>query len=542
MRCLGVQLGQGFRRPMQLLRCARSGSNYASEVENDMLAATPMIWLQAQWRAWRLGAQTPASVQEAELKRLLRRAAPTRFGRDHGFESIRTVAEFQERVPLRRYEDFWNDYWQEGFPRLEDCSWPGLIPYFARTSGTTTGVTKFIPCSREMLDAYRRASWDALYFHLLSRPASRILGGKTFMLGGSTDLRAEAPGVRSGDMSGLLADDVPDWARPYTFPSRELALIADWEEKIDRIAPLALAEDIRAISGTTSWLLAFFEKLAELRPQDAPRIASWFPDLEMLMHGGMDFRPYAGRFAELMEGSRAELREVYSASEGFIAVADRGQGEGLRLIIDNGLFFEFVPTGELESPAPTRHWLGTVEPGVDYAIVLSTCAGAWGYVIGDTVRFVEVDPPRIVVTGRTSYMLSAFGEHLIAEEIEEAVAGAATAIGASVANYSVAAVVPEASGAKPGHRYVVEFAGGPPEPGRLEAFRAVLDDRLRALNTDYSDHRAGDFGLGLPQVEPVAPGTFLAWIKHRGQLGGQHKVPRIINDAKLFADLLAFVS
>lgn len=507
-----------------------------------MLAATPMVWLQAQWRAWRLNTQPPASVQEAELKKLLRRAASTRFGRDHGFGAIRSVAEFQDRVPLRRYEDFWNDYWGESFPRLQDCSWPGLIPYFARTSGTTTGVTKFIPCSRDMLDAYRRAAWDALFFHLINRPTSRILGGKTFMLGGSTDLRAEAPGVHSGDMSGILADDVPGWARPYTFPSRELALIADWEEKIDRIAPLALEQDIRAVSGTTSWLLAFFEKLAELRPGDAPRIASWFPDLEMLMHGGMDFRPYAGRFAELLEGGRAELREVYSASEGFIAVADRGQGEGLRLIIDNGLFYEFVPTGELDGPAPTRHWLGTVEPGVDYAIVLSTCAGAWGYVIGDTVRFVGVDPPRLVVTGRTSYMLSAFGEHLIAEEIEDAVARAAHAIDASVVDYSVAAVVPETAGTTPGHRYVVEFAGGPPGAERVAAFRDALDDRLCALNADYKDHRAGDFGLGLPHVEAVAPGTFLAWMKHRGQLGGQHKVPRIINNAELFSDLLGFVS
>jgi len=330
--------------------------------------------------------------------------------------------------------------------------------------------------------------------------------------------------------------------RPYTFPQRDLALIADWEEKIDRIAPLSLTEDIRSICGTTSWLLLFFEKLAELRPDDPPRIASYFPDLEVLMHGGMAFKPYARRFAELLEGSRAELREIYHASEGFIAFADRGQGEGLRLIIDNGSFYEFVPAAELNSPAPTRHWIATIEPGIDYAIVLNSCAGAWGYVIGDTVRFVDVDPPRLLVTGRTSYMLSTFGEHLIDEEIAEAVAQAANAIDASVTDYSVAAVVPETAADRPRHRYVVEFAGRPPGPKRIAAFRDALDAHLRALNLDYKEHRAGDFGLNAPQVEPAAPGTFMAWMKRRGQLGGQHKVPRIINDAELFADLLAFVS
>lgn len=310
------------------------------------------------------------------MRSLLRQAASTRFGRDHGFDAIPTVAEFQDRVPLRRFEDFWDDYWQHDFPRLQDCTWPGVIPYFAKTSGTTTGIMKFIPCSREILDASQRASWDVLYFHLLNHPESQVLGGKTFMLGGSTDLREEAPGIHSGDLSGNLANEVPGWARPYTFPPRDLALIADWEEKIDRIAPLSLTEGIRSISGTTSWLLLFFEKLAELRPDDPPRIASYFPDLEVLMHGGMAFKPYARRFAELLEGSRVELREIYHASEGFIAFADRGQGERLRLIIDNGTFYEFVPVAELNSPAPTRHWMATIEPGIDYAVVLNSCAGA----------------------------------------------------------------------------------------------------------------------------------------------------------------------
>lgn len=473
---------------------------------------------------------------------LVRRAESTRFGRDHGFASIRSVAEFQEHVPLRSYEDFWKDYWQAGFPQLQDCTWPGTVPYFARTSGTTTGKTKYIPFTKEMLRANIRAAWDVLFFHFLNRPGSRVLGGKALMLGGSTDLCQEAPGIYSGDLSGIVANEIPWWARPYTFPPRELALVADWEEKIDRIARLSLQQDIRAISGTPNWLLAYFDKLAELRPEAGGRIAPHYPYLELLLHGGIDFKPYARRFSELLEGSRAELREVYPASEAFIAIADRGPGEGLRLITDNAVFFEFVPTEELTSAAPTRHWLGTVEPGIDYAVVLSTCAGAWGYILGDTVRFVDLDPPRILVTGRTSFVLSAFGEHLIQEEIEEAVAGAADAIGASVVDYCVAPVFPEAGGARGGHHYVVEFAGAPPAAQRIATFRDALDDLLCGLNADYRAHRAGDYGLRPPDVEAVVPGSFAAWMKSRGQLGGQHKVPRVINDAALFADLLAFLS
>jgi hypothetical protein len=504
--------------------------------------AMTFLWAYAQWRLWQLGQQRPAAVQQGELLRLVRRARSTKFGRDHNFSAIRDVTGFQESVPLRRYEDFWAEYWKAGFPRLTDCSWPGKIPYFAVTSGTTTGVTKYIPCSREMVNANGRAAQDILVHHLANRPTSRILSGKTFMLGGSTDLHEEAPGIRSGDLSGIEVNEVPWWARPYVFPPRDLALLTDWDEKIDRIARLSLDEDIRTISGTPSWLLIFFDKLAELRPDVDQRIVNFYPRLELLVHGGVDFKPYASRFAELLEGSRAELREVYPASEGFIAIADRGQGEGLRLIVDNGIFYEFVPVEELDDEAPTRHWIANVETGVDYAVVLSTCAGAFAYILGDTVRFVETDPPRILVTGRISYLLSGFGEHLIAEEIEEAVAFAADQIDAAVADYCVAPVYPERAGAKGGHHYVVEFADERPGPKRIAAFRDALDRRLLDLNADYKAHRAEDYGLRPPDVEPVAPGTFRAWMKRRGQLGGQHKVPRIINDPELFANLKAFLA
>jgi hypothetical protein len=337
-------------------------------------------------------------------------------------------------VPIRTYEDLWNGYWKAEFPELNDCTWPGTIPYFALTAGTTTGATKYIPCSREMLDANFRAAQDILFHHLLNRPTSRILGGKAFILGGSTDLREESPGIYSGDLSGIEANEIPWWLRPYTFPPRALALLTDWREKVERLARQSLEQDIRAISGTPNWLLILFDKLAELCPDREQRLRSYYPGLELLVHGGVDFKPYAKRFAELLEGSRAELREVYPASEAFIAIADRSPGEGLRLIVDNGVFFEFAPAKDLNTANPVRHWLGTAEPGIDYAVVLSTCAGAWAYVLGDTVRFLELDP-RILVTGHL-YVLCLRRHHC--SEIEEAIAFAASTIDAHVVDYCVA--------------------------------------------------------------------------------------------------------
>lgn len=505
-----------------------------------MLDATPLLRLYAARRMKRLRRQDPVRVQHDQLLRLARRARRTRFAADHDLASIRTVADYQARVPLRRYEDFWDAYWKDAFPRLTDCTWPGTIPYFAVTSGTTTGITKYIPLSREMMRSNVRAGIDLLVHHVVSRPHSRLMGGRNFMLGGSTDLTAEAPGIHSGDLSGIAARELPRWAGARYFPPLELALIADWEVKMDVLARRALDADIRSISGTPSWLLIFFDRLAALRPGGGGRIADYFPDLELLVHGGVNFEPYRRRFEALIEGSHAELREVYPASEGFMAVADRGYGDGLRLVLDNGLFFEFVPVAELDSPAPSRHWLADVETGIDYAVALTTCAGLWSYIVGDTVRFVDLDPPRLLVTGRTSYMLSAFGEHLIDEEIEESIAAAAESIGAMISDYSVGALFPEGEGALGGHVYVVEFAEPVAGAERLAAFARDLDARLSTTNDDYRAHRAGGTGMNPPVIEPVRPGAFAAWMKSRGQLGGQHKVPRIINDQDLLANLRAF--
>ena len=506
-----------------------------------MLDATPFLKLYAGHRCRQLRREDPVARQERELLRLLQRARGTRFGRDHGFGSVGSVADYQARVPLRRYEDFWRDYWEADFPRLTDCSWPGTLPFFALTSGTTTGVTKYIPCSREMIAANVKAAADILVHHLAARPDSRLLAGRNFMLGGSTELRELAPGVLAGDLSGIAARTTPWWARLRYFPPRALETIADWDAKIERLAAASLDADIRSIGGTPSWMLIFFDKLAELRPEGGKRLVDFYPDLELVIHGAVNFAPYRKLFGALLEGSRAETREVYAASEGFIGVADRGDGEGLRLITDNGLFFEFVPLEELDAAQPTRHWLADVEPDVNYAIAVTSCAGLWSYVVGDTLRFIERAPPRVLITGRTSYTLSAFGEHLIDEEIETAIAAAADAIGAAVVDYSVGALVPEQTGELGQHLYVVEFATAMPDAAALQRFAETLDAALSATNEDYEAHRAGGYGLKAPRLHAVPPGRFAAWMKSRGQLGGQHKVPRIITDADLFRHLRDFM-
>ena len=506
-----------------------------------MLDATPLLRLYAANRQRQLAAMDPVESQEAQLRRLLQRGAATSFGRAHGFARLKSVADYQSAVPLRRYEDFWREYWQKPFPRVGGTTWPGHIPYFALSSGTSTGRSKYIPVSREMVVANRRAALDLLSHHVTNRLASRVLAGRNFMLGSSTALKLEAPGIRSGDLSGIAAIEVPFWARSRFFPPRQEGLIADWERKVERLAALSLRSDIRSISGTPSWLLIFFNKLAELRPQAATRLRSYYPNLELLAHGAVNFAPYRRSFEERLAGSHAELREVYPASEGFIAIADRGPGEGLRLILDNGLFYEFIPVEELDQPSPVRHWIRSAETGVNYALVLTSCAGLWSYVLGDTVKLVDRSPPRLLISGRTSSFLSAFGEHLTSQEIEEAIAGSAAAISFAVNDFAVAPTYPEREGELGGHLFLVEFAGGPPASSAVERFAEHLDKALLEANEDYATHRAGGFGMYAPRIRLIAKGGFAAWMKSRGQLGGQHKVPRVITDPELLRQLLDFM-
>lgn len=495
-----------------------------------------------RWRLGQIGREDSVASQRRILLRLVRTARDTQFGRDHDFAGIQSVADYQARVPLRRYDDFWRDYWKPQFPVLDNVTWPGRYPYFAMSSGTTTGLNKYIPTSRALVHNNAAAVRDMFVYHYRAYeadPDAGVFQGKVFLLGGSTAFTEEAPGVLAGDMSGIETAEIPVPFRQFFFPPLELALIADWEEKIEKVARASLNEDIRAIIGPPNWLLVFFDRLLQMKP-GAAELRDVYPNLELILHGGMNFAPYRARFHQLLAGSKAETREIYAASEGFFAVADRGDGEGMRLITDSAIFYEFIPVSELNQPQPTRHWMGNIEPGVEYAMALTSCSGAWSYIIGDTVRFIDTRPPRLLVTGRTSYVLTAFGEHLIAEQLEDAVGRAARAVGVDVRDYSVGSIYPDGNEVAGGHRYFIEFESGAPPVRDLATFQCVLDERLIELNEDYQRRRAGGIGLRAPVIEPVGPGTFKAWMKHRGKLGGQNKVPRIINDQELLASLETF--
>jgi len=505
-----------------------------------MIDATPLLKLYAARRLRHVQAENVCESQRAQLMSLVGRAADTKFGRDHKFQRIRSVEEFQAAVPLRRYEDFWRDYWQPDFPVLKDRTWPGVIPFFALSSGTSAGASKYIPCSEAMNRANSRAALDLLVHHAGNRRATHVLAGKIFMLGGSTELTRLADGIYAGDLSGIAASRASSWMRPFTFPPPELALIADWEKKVAAVSAAILQQNIRAIAGTPSWLLIFFEHLFAMRPELPDRLGAFFPDLELLVHGGVNFAPYRQQFDRLLEISRAETREAYAASEGFIAVADRGPGDGLRLITDNGLFYEFIPVGEVGNPTPARHWIKDVQPGIDYAIAVTSCAGLWSYIIGDTVRFVDTSRPRLIVTGRISYALSSFGEHLTGEDVETAVAEAAKAIGASVSDFAVGTIYPGTERSRGGHQYIVELSCAPANPEHPKRFIELVDRELSRRNDDYRAHRSGGFGMDSPRLLIVRRGSFEAWMKSRGRLGGQNKVPRIINDQQLFASLREF--
>lgn len=501
-----------------------------------MLDATPLLRLYAKRRLARLAAQDPVAAQRDTLNWLLAQAAQTRFGREHGFARLRTVDDYRRAVPLRRWEEFWRDYWAASFPRLVDISWPGRIPAFANTSGTTGAATKRIPLSRAMMRANVRAALDAMAFHLAARPHSRVFGGRNLLLGGSTALERLAPGVVAGDLSGLVLHDMPWWVRPRSFPPPAIAAIEDWERKVAAIAPLSLTADITSLSGTTSWLLLFFEQVGRLRP--GARLAQLYPRLELVVHGGVGFAPYRDGFAHWLEGSAARTQEVYPASEGFFAAADRGEGEGMRLLLDNGLFLEFVRPDDLGAANPDRRWIADAELGVEYALIVSSNAGLWSYVLGDTVTLVDRAPPRLLVTGRTSWMLSVAGEHLVGQELDEGMSAAARATGVTVVDYVAAGLPPDPQDPRPGHIFVVELGGGAPDAA---TFAEALDRELLRQNADYAAHRGGGFGLRAPRVIFAPPGSFAAWMRARGKLGGQNKVPRVVRDRDLLDSLLRFV-
>jgi hypothetical protein len=499
----------------------------------------------ARRRTRRLDRLSLAQVQQQTLLRLVRFSGQTVFGFVHRFAMIRSVADYQQRVPLRTYEQFWNDYWQPAFPNLDGVTWPGHLPYLALSSGTTTGTTKYIPVSHQMVASNQKAALTSLALFLAAHSRTPILTGRLFFLGGSTDLtvpagavspNGSAPPVLAGDLSGIAAREVSPLLRPYAFPPLDIALLRDWERKIQLLAERSARLPVTVVGGVPSWLLLLFERLRQVTGKQ--HIADVWPTLRVVVHGGAKFDPYRAVFRRVLGSDAVHYVEVYPASEGFIATEDP-RYELLRLVPDHNIFFEFVPVEDLDKDRPARHTVADLVPGVQYAVVLTTCAGLWSYVLGDTVCFEKRDPPLLRFTGRTRYFLSAFGEHLISEEVERAVAAAADATGAAVADFHVGPVFPETPGMVGRHRYLVEFADA---PGDRQRFAGELDAALCRLNEDYQAHRKDDLTMLAPEVWAVRRGGFADWLRAQGKLGGQHKLPRMDNSGRLTAEMSAWLT
>ena len=471
----------------------------------------------------------PLASQEQTLLRLIRRAERTRFGSDHEFGSIATIEQFQGRVPLRTYEALWQDYLASSYPVFEDLTWPGRIPFLALTSGTTAGATKYIPVSRGMIASNRKAAQTMIATFLGERPASRLFHGKLFFLGGATNLETPAPGVGQGDLSAIAAKTVGSWLRPYTYPALDVALESNWDRKLTRMAEESLEEPITLVSGVSSCLISLFQRVIALSGKKT--VAEVWPTLEVVVHGGVKFDPYREAFLSLIGDPGIMFMETYPCSEGFIAHGDPATGL-LRLLLDHDIFYEFVPADDLDTHRAKRYWLGNVRTGVNYAIIVSTCAGMWAHVIGDTIRFEQLDPPLLTFTGRTKYTLSAFGEHLISEEVESAVATAAHWSTSTVKDWHMGPIFHDPLGH---HVFIIEFLKPADD---LDAFRRVFDAELVRRNAHYQWFRAEGGGLALPELISARPGGFDSWMRSRGKLGGQNKVPRMDSSGKLTGELL----
>jgi hypothetical protein len=499
------------------------------------LAAPALTWwahrrrqaLEAVWRH-------PAGAQEAALLRLVRTARDTEFGLSHGFQHIRSIDAYQERVPLREYLDF-RPLWTRVLEGARDVTWPGRPRYWVKTSGTTAG-DKVIPVTPEALGSHRQGGWDALLFASERAGAANLLGGPLLFLGGSTALAPLGADALVGDLSGLVVRWLPPGIRGRFSLGRDVADIPDWERRVDAVAERAARQDLRLISGMPSWLLILFERVAQVR-RAAGRplrdLGQCWPHLGVLIHGGVSFGPYRTVFDEWF-GRPLPRIEVYPASEGFVAVQTEATG-GLTLMLDYGIFYEFVPVEDLGSPRPRRHTAADVELERPYAVVVSGPAGLFSYLLGDTVRFTARDPLRLIITGRTRHFVNAFGENVIVEEVERAVLDACRRTDAEVVEFTVAPRYPSPGEARGGHDWLVEFRTPPREP---QDWARVVDETLMTLNTDYRTKRRSGLGMRGPRLVALPAGAFLRWMRQAGKLGDQHKVPRVTNDRAVAEGLL----
>ena len=477
--------------------------------------------------------QYPFNVQEEGLLKLIQKAKDTEWGKKYDFEKVQAVEDFQKYVPLQTYEDV-KPYvirLREGEPNL---LWPGEIKWFAKSSGTTSDKSKFIPVSKEALeDCHFRGGKDIMALYTNLHPNTKVFSGKGLTLGGSHTIDNFSNQSYYGDLSAILIENLPWWVDFIRTPKTEIALLGKWEEKLEKITETTIKENVTNLAGVPSWNLVLIKHILAQTGKD--NLLDVWPNLELFTHGGVSFAPYREQFRKLIPSNKMNYMEAYNASEGFFAIQDDPAHDDMLLMLDYGIFYEFIPMDEFHKPNPEAVTIENVDLDKNYAIVITTNSGLWRYIIGDTISFTSLFPHKIKITGRTKHFINAFGEEVIIDNAEKALHIACEKTHATIREYTAGPVFmgDNSNGA---HEWLIEFDK---EPDDLAYFTTLLDNALCSINSDYEAKRYQNITLRLPIVRKMKSGVFFTWMKEKGKLGGQHKVPRLSNNRQYIEEILA---
>lgn len=478
--------------------------------------------------------QNPIKTQDQVLKYLLNSGEQTYIGQQYNFSQIKNKDDFRRNVPIFRYEDLRPYLDQIIVEKKQNILWNKPINWFAMSSGTTEDKSKYIPVTRESLtQGHYRCGEQLLAIYARTNRQTRFFGGKTLLLGGSKQINNIGDGVFTGDISAILIKNVYFWTKRSRTPE-EISLIPDWEEKLDALTAYAVKNDIRAFMGVPSWLLVLLKKIKE---ETGRELIDIWPNLEVFFHGGVAFTPFESQYKKLINNPNMYYWETYNASEGFFGVQYNNDSKDMLLMLDSGIYYEFVPMSEWDAEKPKALTLEEVEVGQNYALLISTNGGLWRYMIGDTIQFTSTSPYLFKITGRTKHFINAFGEELIIDNAEKALKEACSITNTQITDYTAAPIYfgDNNTGA---HEWLIEFVE---EPSDLELFAKVLDDGLKKTNSDYEAKRSYNLSLGAPVIRSLPKGTFGTWMKSKGKLGGQNKVPRLSNNRDYVDQLLAFI-
>lgn len=474
----------------------------------------------------------PTEVQEEWLHSLVNNAKNTEWGKMYDYKSIQSINDFKQRVPIQNYDTL-KPYIERMLKGEQNVLWPSEIKWFAKSSGTTSDKSKFIPVSTESLEeCHYKGGKDLLSIYCHNKPETKIFTGKCLVLGGSHQINHLNEDSQYGDLSAVLIKNLPIWAEFHRTPDLSIALMDNWEEKIEKMANSTIPVNVTNISGVPTWTVILAKRILEITGKN--NLLEVWPNLELYFHGAVNFAPYREQFKKLIPSDNMYYLETYNASEGFFGIQDQINSTEMLLMLDYGIYYEFIPMDELDKEHPNTLSLAEVELNKNYALVISTNAGLWRYMIGDTIKFTSLSPFRIQITGRTKHFINAFGEELIIDNAENALVVACRETGAIIKDYTAGPIY-FGDSSTGGHEWIIEFEKMPDD---VENFKLLLDNNLKKLNSDYEAKRKGDMALQFPTIHIAESQTFYNWMKSKGKLGGQHKVPRLSNDRKYLDELL----